>query len=61
VQSFLKATLNQSVVTRDRTQQHSTDKQFKKGTIIGMLIDQNRGDISFYKDGEDLGIAVINK
>lgn len=26
-----------------------------------MLIDQNRGDISFYKDGEDLGIAVISK
>lgn len=26
-----------------------------------MLVDQNRGDISFYKDGEDLGIAVINK
>lgn len=57
---LFKGSSNQSnQITNDRT--NNNDRTFKHGTIVGMLIDQNRGDISFYKDGEDLGIAIINK
>jgi len=34
---------------------------FKQGSIVGVLVDQDRGSISYFKDGEDLGIAVQNK
>ena len=33
---------------------------FGVGTIVGVLLDQDRGIISFYKDGEDLGQAYVS-
>lgn len=32
---------------------------FREGTIIGCQIDMERGVISFYKDGQDLGQAFV--
>lgn len=33
---------------------------FTEGCLIGVLIDMDRGNLTFYKDGIDLGIAVIS-
>ena len=33
---------------------------FGVGTIVGMMIDQDRGMINFYKDGNDLGQAFVD-
>ena len=30
---------------------------FEEGTIVGLMLDADRGTISFFKDGIDLGIA----
>jgi len=32
---------------------------FEKGTVVGVLIDMQRGMINFYKDGADLGQAFV--
>lgn len=32
---------------------------FKVGSIVGMLVDMDRGIISFYKDGQELGSAFV--
>jgi len=37
------------------------NKAFKEGTVVGVLVDQERGTISYYKDGVDLGIAILSK
>ena len=34
---------------------------FEVGTVVGVLIDIDRGMINFYKDGNDLGSAFIMK
>jgi len=30
-------------------------RRFAVGSVVGMLIDMDRGIINFYKDGKDLG------
>ena len=37
------------------------DDCFKEGTVVGIFLDQVRGMINFYKDGEDLGTAFISE
>ena len=32
---------------------------FKVGTVIGVLVDMDRGIVAFYKDKEDLGTACV--
>ena len=32
-------------------------RKFVEGTVVGLLVDMDRGIISFFKDGKDLGIA----
>jgi hypothetical protein len=34
---------------------------FEVGTIIGVLVNLNRGSINFFKDGYDLGEAFVHK
>lgn len=34
---------------------------FQVGTIIGILVDIDRGIVHFYKDGNDLGQAFVDK
>ena len=34
---------------------------FKVGTVIGVLVDMDRGIVAFYKDKEDLGTACVQK
>jgi hypothetical protein len=34
--------------------------RFRNGTVIGILIDKDRGFIKFYKDGFDLGTAFVS-
>lgn len=33
---------------------------FEAGTVIGVLLDTDRGAVSFYKDGNDLGLAFLS-
>ena len=33
---------------------------FQVGSVIGVLLDTDRGAISFYKDGNDLGLAFLS-
>jgi hypothetical protein len=33
---------------------------FGVGSVIGVLVDMDRGVISFYKDGHDLGQAFVH-
>ena len=33
---------------------------FEEGSVIGMLLDADRGRINFFKDGEDLGDAFVS-
>lgn len=50
---------NQDSTTKDT--KRTVERSFKTGTVVGMLIDLERGEISYYKDGEFLGIAVKDK
>ena len=34
---------------------------FRQGCIVGVLVDMDRGTINFYKDGQDLGPAFIDR
>lgn len=33
---------------------------FQVGSVIGVLLDTDRGAINFYKDGNDLGLAFLS-
>ena len=37
-----------------------SSKSFVDGSVIGVLVDQKRGNLSFFKDGEDLGVAFTS-
>ena len=47
-----------SSMTDEKTKE--SDRSFKVGSIVGVLVDQDGGKISFYKDGEDLGVAIVS-
>lgn len=44
----------------DDEEEETPEKCFKEGTVVGLLVDQQRGMISYFKDGEDLGPAFIS-
>ena len=44
--------------TVKQTKRKKKSREFIEGSIIGCLLDMDRGILSFFKDGKDLGQAV---
>ena len=34
--------------------------KFKVGTVVGVVINMTKGSFHFYKDGEDLGLGLVD-
>lgn len=44
-------------LSKDEKEKLLLKRKFKVGTVVGVLVDMDRGIINFFKDGRDLGQA----